>query len=77
MAARSIDGSHGDTRQAHGRLVSARGLAQLLAVPVGQIYRLASHGILPRYRIGHRTTRYDVDEVLSILREAPSPGTDP
>ncbi len=58
-------------------LLTAQELADLLQLTVAQVHRLAKRGTIPRYRMGHRTHRYDLDEVLAALREPETPAVTP
>lgn len=50
------------------QLVDAQELAKLLGVNVNVVYRLSGTNRIPRYRIGHRTIRFDYEEVKAALR---------
>jgi predicted DNA-binding transcriptional regulator AlpA len=54
------------------RLVNVSELAQALGISRSRLYELKAEGRITRgvYRLGPRTTRYDIDEVLAGLREA-------
>ena len=49
-------------------LLTAQQLADHLNMPVGAIHRLSAAGRIPKYKSGHRTVRFDLDEVLAALR---------
>ena len=49
-------------------LVDANTLAAILGLKLGQVYRLSAAGRIPRYKVGHRTVRFDLDEVRAALR---------
>ena len=53
----------------HSPLLTAQELADQLQVTVAHVHRLAKCGVIGRYRLGHRTHRYNLDEVLAALRE--------
>lgn len=53
----------------HAPLLTAQELADQLQVTVAHVHRLAKCGVIGRYRLGHRTHRYDLGEVLAALRE--------
>ena len=55
------------------RLIDAKELAQHLGISESAVYRKSAAGLLPRYKIGHRTVRFDLDEVRSMLRESTAP----
>ncbi len=57
--------------RSEARLLRISELAAHLGVTKAQIYRLSAAGRIPRYKAGHRTVRYDLDEVLAALRSAP------
>lgn len=50
------------------RLVDVFGLALALGVPASRVRQMLRDGDLPSYRIGAKTVRFDVEEVLAILR---------
>lgn len=61
-------------------LLTAQQLADHLNMPVGAIHRLSAAGRIPKYKSGHRTVRFDLDEVLAALRvsdTAVAPLTEP
>lgn len=51
------------------RLVTASVAAASLGITVGKFNELGRRGIIPRYKFGHRTYRYNQREVLTALRE--------
>ena len=57
-------------------VVDAAGLAARLGVSAAQVLRLARRGAIPRLKLGHRTVRFVVDDVLAALR-ASGPSTRP
>ena len=62
-----------------GKLIDAGTLAASLGLTVGQVYRLSAAGRIPKYKAGHRTVRFDLEEVRVALRTsaaspAPPPG---
>ncbi len=55
-------------------LIDAHELARLLNVTVGLIRRMTCEGKIPAHKLGHRTVRYDLANVLAALgRNAPEP----
>lgn len=55
-------------------LLTAAELAAHLSVPVGYVYRLTSERRIPVVKLGHRTVRYDLEQVIAALdRPARSP----
>lgn len=59
-------------------LIDAAELADALAVTIHCVYRLSASGRVPRYKLGHRTVRFKLSEVLEALRAdaaALKPGT--
>lgn len=58
-----------------GTLVDASTLAANLGLTVGQIYRLSASGRIPKYKAGHRTVRFDLEEVRAALRASPASPT--
>ncbi len=49
-------------------VLTAQQLARHLQVPLSMIRRMTSDGRIPAMRLGHRTVRYDLDEVRAALR---------
>lgn len=49
-------------------LVKAERMAELLALSASRVYRLASDGIIPSYRVGG-AVRFDPVEVLESIRK--------
>ncbi len=51
------------------KLLKRKELAEVLSVPVSWIDRAVCEGRLPGvYRLGHRTVRFDPDEILTWLK---------
>ena len=50
-------------------LVDSETLADVLGVSVQVVHRLGAARRIPRYKIGHRLVRFDLQEVLDTLRE--------
>ena len=48
------------------KLVGVKGLAEILDIPISQVYRLTSKGDLPHVRVG-KYLRYDAEEVIEKL----------
>lgn len=51
-----------------GTLLTAEQLAARLNLSVQQVHRLSASGRIPRYKLGHRTVRFNLDEVLAALQ---------
>ena len=51
------------------RLIDARELAEHLGINLGLVYRWSSDGRIPRYKLGHKTVRFRLCEVLRVFRE--------
>ena len=49
-------------------ILTARELATRLRMTVQQVYRLSASGLIPKFKAGHRTVRFDLSEVLAALR---------
>jgi len=49
-------------------LIDAADLAVHLGITVNAVYRLSATGRIPRYKVGHRTVRFDLLEVLAALK---------
>lgn len=60
-----------------GTLVDASTLAANLGLTLGQVYRLSASGRIPKYKAGHRTVRFDLEEVRAALRASPASPTPP
>lgn len=50
------------------RLVTADTVAARLGVQADTVRRWALHGLIPVYRVGQKTLRFDIDEVLAAIR---------
>jgi excisionase family DNA binding protein len=59
-----------------GRAVSAALMAKRLGVSAPTLRRLSRDGVIPYYKAGV-LLRYDVDMVLSALRQTPTPKPQP
>jgi excisionase family DNA binding protein len=51
------------------RLIDARELAEHLGIKLGLVHRLSSDGRIPRYKLGHKTVRFRLCEVLRVFRQ--------
>lgn len=51
--------------------MDAAHLADLLSLPPASVRRLARTGAIPSIRVGRRTLRFDVGEVMAVLKESP------
>lgn len=51
-------------------ILDAEALAKQLQVSTATVKRLALQGRIPSLRLGHRTLRFDLDEVLEAIRES-------
>ena len=51
------------------RLIDARELAEHLGINLALVYRWSSDGRIPRYKLGHKTVRFRLCEVLRVFRE--------
>jgi len=52
------------------RLVTARTLSELLAVSESTVYTMAAEQLIPSIRVGRRSVRFDLSDVMSVLRGA-------
>jgi len=50
-------------------IVTAKEVGQYLKLTESTVYKLASEGELPGFKIG-KSWRFDMDEILKIIREA-------
>ena len=51
------------------QLVTARDLSAMLAVSESKVYGLAAEGTIPSIRVGERTVRFDLDDVMHALKQ--------
>jgi excisionase family DNA binding protein len=50
------------------QLVTAGDLSAILAVSESKVYELAANGSIPSIRVGKRSVRFSVDDVMNALR---------
>jgi excisionase family DNA binding protein len=50
------------------RLVTAGDLSAILAVSESKVYQLAADGTIPSIRVGKRSIRFSIDDVMHALR---------
>ena len=54
-------------------LIDASELAEHLDVSTQAVYRLSASGRIPKYKLGRRTVRFCLDEVLAALKRDAAP----
>ena len=56
-----------------GNIVTAKELSQFLKLSESTIYKLASQGELPGFRVGD-SWRFDMEEVLRVIKKSKKEG---
>ena len=57
-----------DTTKTNPELVSQAALARILGVSPTTVRRMAQRGAIPCFDVGRKLKRFDLDEVLKVLR---------
>ena len=55
--------------ETHEPYVGAEEIAKVLDVPVGRVWALTRSGRIPCLRLGRKTYRYQVEAVITALKE--------